>query len=148
MNKQKLHFLMVATLLSAATALPLVANAASSDKPAVGYQKLKALDKDGDGKISRAEAAAAPRLAKRFDAIDANKDSFITADEMKAARAKASAVMFKRIDTDNDGRVSKAEADAKAPRLAKHFATVDTTKDGFVSKEELAAARKKMAERH
>jgi Ca2+-binding EF-hand superfamily protein len=147
MNKQKLHFFFAVTLLGAAVALPSVSNAAPSDAPAAGHQKLKALDKDGDGKISRAEAAAAPRLAKRFDAIDANKDGFVTADEMKAARAKAAAVMFKRIDTDNDGRISKAEADAKAPRLAKNFAAIDANKDGFVSKDELAAARKKMAER-
>jgi hypothetical protein len=148
MNKQKLHFFFAATLLSAAVALPSVSSAATDDAPAAGHQKLKALDKDGDAKISRAEASAAPRLAKRFDAIDSNKDGFVTADEMKAARAKTATVMFKRIDADNDGRISNAEADANAPRLAKHFAMVDTNKDSYVSQDELVAARKKMAERH
>lgn len=148
MNKQELHFFVAATLLSVAVAMPSVSNAAALDYPVGQSQKLKVLDKDGDGKISRTEAATVPRLAKRFDTIDTNKDGFITTDEMKVARAKAVAVMFKRLDTDNDGRVSKAEADAKAPRLAKHFTTVDANKDGFVSKDELAAARKKMAERH
>jgi Ca2+-binding EF-hand superfamily protein len=148
MNKQKLHLLMSATLVSAVVLVPSISTAATGDAPAAHYQKMKALDKDGDGKISRAEAAVAPHLAKRFDAIDANKDGFITAEEVKVARAKTASVMFKRIDTDNDGRISKAEADSKAPRLAKNFAAVDTNKDGFVSTDELTAARKKMAERN
>ena len=47
---------------------------------------FKKLDTDGDGRISRAEAQAAPRLAARFDDIDANKDGFLTPEELKAAR--------------------------------------------------------------
>ena len=48
-------------------------------------ERLKAADKNGDGKISREEAAASlPKLAKRFDKIDVNKDGFITKEEMKA----------------------------------------------------------------
>ena len=50
--------------------------------------RFKKLDTDGDGRISKAEAAASPRLAQRFDEIDANHDGFITPDEMKAARAR------------------------------------------------------------
>ena len=49
---------------------------------------LKKLDTDGDGRISKAEAQAAPRLAEHFDEIDANKDGFITTDEMKAAHQR------------------------------------------------------------
>ncbi|MCA2997780.1 MAG: EF-hand domain-containing protein [Rhodocyclaceae bacterium] len=148
MNKQELHFFVAAALLSVAVALPSVSNAASTDDPVGRSQKLKALDKDGDGKISRAEAAAVPRLAKRFDTIDINKDGFITTDEMKVARAKAVAVMFKRLDADNDGRISKAEADAKAPQLANRFTMVDANNDGYISQDELAVARKKLAGRH
>ncbi len=44
-------------------------------------------DADGDGAISRAEAAShAPRLAKKFDQIDINKDGRLTQDEMRAYR--------------------------------------------------------------
>ncbi|MEQ1519253.1 MAG: EF-hand domain-containing protein [Usitatibacteraceae bacterium] len=55
------------------------------------HERMKAADKDGDGKISRTEAAAMPRLNKHFDEIDANKDGFITKDEMKAFREKRQA---------------------------------------------------------
>jgi Ca2+-binding EF-hand superfamily protein len=49
---------------------------------------LKKLDTDGDGRISRAEAQAAPRLAAHFDEIDADKDGFLTRDELKAAHGR------------------------------------------------------------
>lgn len=48
-------------------------------------ERLKAADKNGDGKISREEAnASLPKLGKHFDKIDGNKDGFISRDEMKA----------------------------------------------------------------
>ena len=49
---------------------------------------LMKLDTDKDGRISKAEAQAAPRLAERFDAIDTNHDGFLTPDELKAAHAR------------------------------------------------------------
>jgi Ca2+-binding EF-hand superfamily protein len=52
--------------------------------------------------------------------------------------------VFARLDTDKDGRISKAEA-GKGPRLSKHFEAVDADHDGFVTKAELSAA---MAARH
>ena len=55
------------------------------------HERLKAADKDGDGKISRAEAVAMPRLAKHFDQIDTNKDGFLGREEMKAWRQKHTA---------------------------------------------------------
>ena len=49
-------------------------------------------------------------------AIDTNRDGFITAEELAAARAARQAAMrdahFKALDTDGDGRVSVAEFDA------------------------------------
>jgi Ca2+-binding EF-hand superfamily protein len=49
--------------------------------------KGRAIDTDKDGRISRAEAEAkAPRLAKNFDRVDANKDGYLSKDEMAATR--------------------------------------------------------------
>ena len=61
---------------------------AKGDREHRMHERLKAADKDGDGRISREEAIALPRLAKHFDEIDTNKDGFITKEEMKAWRQK------------------------------------------------------------
>ncbi len=57
----------------------------------------------------------------------------------KGDRAQKMQERFKAADKDNDGKISKAEADASLPRLAKHFADIDTNKDGFITKEEMRA---------
>ncbi|MBL8519295.1 MAG: EF-hand domain-containing protein [Betaproteobacteria bacterium] len=52
-------------------------------------QRLKAADKDGDGKISKAEAdQSLPRIAKQFADIDTDKDGFVTRAEMRAWHQK------------------------------------------------------------
>jgi len=49
---------------------------------------IQFLDKDNDGKISRAEAASArkKKLAENFDFIDKNQDNFIDLSELNAIR--------------------------------------------------------------
>jgi Ca2+-binding EF-hand superfamily protein len=55
-------------------------------------QRFKKADTNGDGKLSKAEAdAGMPRIAKNFDTIDANKDGFITPDEIRATMEKRQA---------------------------------------------------------
>jgi hypothetical protein len=48
----------------------------------------KKLDANGDGRLSRDEVAGHPRLAQEFDTIDANKDGFLSAEELHAARGR------------------------------------------------------------
>ena len=59
------------------------------------------------------------------------------------SKAQAAAARFKKIDTNGDGKISRAEAQANAPRLAAHFDEVDTNKDGFITPDEMKAARAK-----
>src|SRR5712691_10295340 len=80
-------------------------------------ERFKQADTNGDGMISRAEAAALPMIAKHFDEIDANKDGQVTADELRAFHEKRRAEHWKKIDTNGDGKISRAEAQANAPRL-------------------------------
>jgi Ca2+-binding EF-hand superfamily protein len=71
-------------------------------------------DKDGDGRISRAEFVEG-RIA-RLTAADANRDGTVTPEEMRAAgearRAEAADRMFARLDADGNGAVTRAEFDA------------------------------------
>jgi Ca2+-binding EF-hand superfamily protein len=60
-------------------------------------------------------------------------------DAHAAKLAKHVDDVFARLDTDKDGKISKAEA-SKGPRLSKNFDTVDADHDGFVTKAELSAA--------
>ncbi len=54
-------------------------------------------------------------------------------------RAEHQAAWLQRVDTNHDGQISKAEAEANAPRLAEHFNEVDSNHDGLISAEELQA---------
>ena len=57
------------------------------DKKGAFIERFKRADRDGNGAVSRAEAEQSlPRLARRFDRIDANKDGQITLEELAAAR--------------------------------------------------------------
>lgn len=64
-------------------------DAAKGERAHKMHERLKAADKNGDGKISREEAnASLPKLARHFDEIDTNKDGQITREEMRAFREK------------------------------------------------------------
>jgi hypothetical protein len=107
-------------------------------------------DKDGDGRISRAEATStgAERSGKWFDRLDTNKDGYVTQEEMKQARETRHSQMrekgeehFKSVDANSDGQLSLDEVQAKSPRLAERFSALDTDKNGLLSKEELRNGR-------
>jgi Ca2+-binding EF-hand superfamily protein len=102
---------------------------------------VKALDKNGDGKISKAEADASGKFGSFFDAMDKNKDGFLTSDEMQSLTMSPDAALdafFNRFDTNKDGKISKAEADAGSNgMMGRFFDTLDKNKDGFVTRDEM-----------
>jgi Ca2+-binding EF-hand superfamily protein len=52
--------------------------------------------------------------------------------------------MFKALDTDADGKLSKAEVEkAQRGRLKDNFEAIDTNKDSFLDKTEITAYREK-----
>lgn len=46
--------------------------------------RFKAADKNGDGLLSKEEAAALPMLARHFDALDTNQDGMLSPEEIEA----------------------------------------------------------------
>jgi Ca2+-binding EF-hand superfamily protein len=110
---------------------------------------FKKADADGNGTLSRAEVEKSmPRLAKKFDQIDTNKDGQLSRGEFhawrkahKGERQVKAAERFKHADTNGDGKISRAEAEKNAPRLAKKFDAIDANKDGQLTQDELRAYR-------
>ncbi|WP_024870087.1 EF-hand domain-containing protein [Pseudoxanthomonas suwonensis] len=139
--------------LIAAALLAMTAGvaAAQTTTPAAAPAKAerKALDANGDGVVDRSEAAAFPRLAARFDELDRDKDGKLQAGELprhgKGHHGRfghGPKGGFMALDTDKDGRISKAEAAAK-PRFAERFAKLDVNGDGFLDKADRELAMKK-----
>jgi Ca2+-binding EF-hand superfamily protein len=84
--KQTIYALCAAAVLTVSAQMP--AFAADDAKTQKLEERFKAADKDGDGKLTKAEAEAGmPRLAKNFDRIDTDHKGYITLDQLKAAMA-------------------------------------------------------------
>jgi len=136
MNRKILFTTLALALATAGTAAAQQA-ATTPDKPARHMQ----LDTNNDGAIDRTEAAAAPRLAERFDRLDKDKDGKLAGDELRfrhrGHRGHHGARMMK-LDADKDGRISKAEAAAE-PKFAERFARMDFNKDGYVDRADFKA---------
>src|SRR5262249_18477196 len=137
-----------------------LSTAALADGPHGGF--LKAADANKDGVIDQSEFQAS--RDKWFADLDTNKDGFVTADELKAfgdkmhaesakkhgdqAQANSNgadtdkdgkkrdfgARIMERVDTDKDGKISKAEFDAAGQKM---FAKLDENKDGKIESNEM-----------
>ena len=130
-----IRLLMTAALVAASFGALAASTDGASPKP--GFAQL---DKNGDGNISRDEAAGHARLSQNFDRIDTNKDGVLSQDELRAARPHGAQGHHARIDANQDGMISRDEA-KNAPRLAENFDAIDANKDGMLSHDELATWR-------
>lgn len=113
-----------------------------------GMARVIKLDTDGDGRISRAEAAASPKISEHFEQADANRDGYLVRSELRAAgdkrrvestakRAQHFEQKFVEADGNRDDKLSRAEVEAKMPHLAKAFAFHDEDRDGFLTRADL-----------
>ena len=113
-----------------------------------GMGHVLKLDTDGDGRISKVEAAGNARFAARFDATDRNRDGYLVRSELMAAaearraewqakHAERAQQKFVEADADKDGRLSRAEVESGMPRMAKMFAFMDEDRDGYLTQGDL-----------
>lgn len=78
------HLLAPLTVALAAAAAPVVC--AAQDSPEAMFQRA---DLNGDGKLSKEEAAKVPAIAAKFAELDKNKDGFLSLAEFAAGYAAA-----------------------------------------------------------
>lgn len=119
---------------------------------------FKQMDKNGDGAISKKEFDA--YHSAQFKKFDQNHDGKITQAEMDAVhetmvdKCDVHAdkgygdfdARFDETDINNDGALSKDEAEIGMPILFRHFDEIDTNKDGKISKDEVVAYMKTLHE--
>jgi len=109
-------------------------------------QAFAALDKNGDGSLSREEAAAEKELAKRFAKFDANKDGKLSEEEY----LKAMQENDKRVLADS-AITTKVKAELLVTKgIPSTAISVETYEgrvqlSGFVDKKEQVAAAGKVA---
>ncbi|WP_128514186.1 EF-hand domain-containing protein [Tabrizicola thermarum] len=106
------------------------------------------IDADKNGKITQEELAA--HRAAEFAAADTNGDGALSAEELQAKMlaemlARHSARMIENMDNDGNGSLSADEM-GKGP-MAENFARIDTDNDGAISKDEAKAAAEKVGKR-
>ena len=105
-------------------------------------QDMRRGDTDGDGRLSRAEAAAAAQA--RFAAVDENADGFVSELEREAAREAADARRAERraereVEGERPGRRGR-RGGASGERSGDRWERLDTNQDGFVSEAEATSA--------
>ena len=128
MKQSNVLFIAVASILAAGVAI------AAPTTPVKGAAPHAKLDANGDGVIDRAEAAARPGLAQRFDQLDANHDGRIDGTERPKHHMRGGHG-FARLDTNKDGTIDRSEA-ARHPGLAQRFDQLDANHDGRIDKTE------------
>jgi len=130
-------------LVGAAALLTPYLAASAEERGARMEAHFKAADKDNDGSLTREEAKAMPRVAKNFDAIDADKSGTVTLAEIHTSMKDRAKEMhergmesFKAADKNGDGVLNKEEAKAM-PRVEKNFDAIDADKSGTVTGKEI-----------
>lgn len=138
-NKNTTPSLWIAGALALAAAAPVFAGDHNDG--------FAAMDADRDGKVGQAEHLAFSRSL--FARSDANGDAQVTPSEWDAAAVAAkpgvkmdpadTAAQLFAMDSDGDGKVSRAESDAYAASV---FTRADKNGDGILTAAEYKAAQK------
>lgn len=131
-------------LCSVAIAAALASCAAPSDK-----DLFRDADRNHDGQLTLIEVnnMALPRL---FDRFDLNHDDKVTVEEAQVVEPDFDMRLFRERDLDHDGAVSYPEylhvANSRGG-LKRQFAEVDSNHDGVIDKAEAEAHLARMEQR-
>ncbi len=71
-------------------------------------------------------------------------DQKVDVKKQQAAQKARFDQAFKTVDSNGDGKISKEEAEQKAPPLAANFAVIDTNKDNGLSNQEIWDVQQKV----
>ena len=129
-SKTQLGLLAVAL----AGGLNLASSAFAVEALPQGYQ-LASVEKAGEGKCGEGKCGASGAQAKATQ-------TKATGTEGKCGEGKCGDASFARTDADHDGRVSRAELLAVAPKANAEFEAIDANHDGFLSEGEVYQFRK------
>lgn len=152
----KLAALTLATLAGALIASTAIAERGPDAGRAGGMGPFAAfdfaaVDADKDGKITPAEMEA--HRAAEITAADTDGDGLLDPTELAALHLKQMSArgdemaqrMLTRLDSDEDGKLSLAEMQARSPGQ-RMFDRLDADNDGALSEAEIAAAKDHMAQ--
>jgi len=106
-----------------------LASAFAAEALPQGYQ-LASAEKAGEGKCGEGKCGASGAQVKASGA------------EGKCGEGKCGDASFNRTDADHDGRVSRAELLAVAPKANAEFDAIDANHDGYLSEGEVYQFRK------
>lgn len=144
----RIAVLTVALVAAATSAVAVAQQPTSSARP-----HHASIDANHDGVIDRAEAAANPRVAARFDQLDKNHDGRLGADERPhwgGHGGHHGGDGIARLDANGDGRIARDEITGNGKhqeRLAAKFAEIDGNHDGYLVRSELTAYHARMRPR-
>jgi Ca2+-binding EF-hand superfamily protein len=135
-------YLLVAIAAIALAGCASTVRTARNLNPFTASTSFQHWDVNGNGVISRSEAAKYAPLKNNFNTIDTNGNGVIDQDEYTAATTDLNpCTSFTSYDLNGDGVITEREADA-APKggLEDHFDDVDADGDGNISRAEFRAA--------
>lgn len=127
-----------ARLLVAGAAVALLASCATVETNRNLFD-LADTNKDGQLSLDEVNKEGLPRL---FDRFDADGNGSVTLAEARTVQPKFDEKLFNERDLDHDGKVTWAEYEKVAMGkggLKKQFAEIDTDRDGTIEKAEAQA---------